>query len=74
MEPSCPRPVLVTDRDDEIGADHPFRLILGDLATAPTVHRIGVLPLSERGVGRLASVSGRDAKFLYRLTGATPTS
>jgi DNA-binding CsgD family transcriptional regulator/tetratricopeptide (TPR) repeat protein len=67
-------PVLfvVTYRDDEIGADHPLRLLLGDLATAPTVHRISVHPLSEKAVQRLVAGSGRDATALYRLTGGNP--
>ena len=56
--------VVVTYRDDEIGADHPLRLVLGDLATAPAVHRIGVRPLSEAAVQRLAAGSGRDAATL----------
>jgi DNA-binding CsgD family transcriptional regulator len=67
-------PVLfvVTYRDDEIGADHPLRLVLGDLATAPAVHRIGVRPLSEAAVQRLAAGSDRDAAALHRLTGGNP--
>src|SRR5215216_66367 len=67
-------PVLfvVTYRDDEIGADHPLRLVLGDLATAPAVHRIGIRPLSEVAVQRLAAGSGRDAAALHRLTGGNP--
>ena len=67
-------PVLfvVTYRDDEIGADHPLRLVLGDLATASTVHRIGVRPLSEAAVQLMAAGSGRDAAILHRLTGGNP--
>jgi DNA-binding CsgD family transcriptional regulator len=63
---------VVTYRDDEIGADHPLRLVLGDLATAPAVHRISVRPLSEEAVQRLAAGSGRDAATLYRLTAGNP--
>jgi DNA-binding CsgD family transcriptional regulator len=63
---------IVTYRDDEIGADHPLRLVLGDLATAPAVHRIGVRPLSEPAVQRLAAGSGRDAATLHRLTRGNP--
>ncbi len=67
-------PVLfvVTYRDDEIGADHPLRLVLGDLATAPAVQRISIRPLSEAAVRRLAERSGRDATTLHRLTGGNP--
>jgi predicted ATPase/DNA-binding CsgD family transcriptional regulator len=64
--------VVVTYRDDEIGADHPLRLVLGDLATASTVDRLRVAPLSEEAVQRLAQGSGRDATTLHRLTGGNP--
>src|SRR5919107_491847 len=64
--------VVVTYRDDEIGADHPLRLILGDLATAPAVQRISIRPLSEEAVQQLAAGSGRDATALHRLTGGNP--
>jgi DNA-binding CsgD family transcriptional regulator len=67
-------PVLfvVTYRDDEIGADHPLRLVLGDLATAPAVHRLSLPPLSEKATERLANISGRDVAALHRLTGGNP--
>src|SRR5215213_8602682 len=67
-------PVLfvVTYRDDEIGADHPLRLVLGDMATAPAVYRISLRPLSEAAVQQIASGTGRDAAALYRLTGGNP--
>ena len=64
--------VIVTYRDDEIAADHPLRLVLGDLATAPAVHRLGLRPLSEPAVQRLVADSGRDAASLHRLTGGNP--
>jgi DNA-binding CsgD family transcriptional regulator len=63
---------VVTYRDDEIGPNHPLRLVLGDLATAPAVHRIGVAPLSEEAVQRMAADSGRDAAALHQLTGGNP--
>src|SRR5215216_2630358 len=64
--------VVVTYRDDEIGANHPLRLVLGDLATAPAVRRISVRPLSQEAVQRLAAGSGRDATSVFRLTGGNP--
>src|SRR5215213_10124813 len=64
--------VIVTYRDDEIGADHPLRMVLGDLATASTVQRISLRPLSEEAVQRLAQGSDRDATTLHRLTGGNP--
>ena len=60
---------VVTYRDDELMPAHPLRLALGDLATAPTVHRISLPALSEAAVRILAVESGGDAAALYRLTG-----
>lgn len=64
--------LVVTYRDDEIGPDHPLRLVLGDLATAPTVQRITLRPLSEEAVQRLTDGTGVDAVVLYGLTGGNP--
>jgi DNA-binding CsgD family transcriptional regulator len=64
--------VIVTYRDDEIGRDHPLRLLLGDLATSPTVHRLSVRPLSEEAVRTVAAGSGQDSATLHRLTGGNP--
>ncbi|MFN8679506.1 MAG: LuxR C-terminal-related transcriptional regulator [Thermomicrobiales bacterium] len=63
---------IVTYRDDEIGPDHPLRLILGDLATAQSIHRMTLHPLSADAVQQLADGSGRDTDALYRLTGGNP--
>jgi DNA-binding CsgD family transcriptional regulator len=63
---------VITYRDDEIGPTHPLRLLLGDLATAPTVHRLGLTPLSEAAVRLMAKGTGRDAVSLHRLTGGNP--
>jgi DNA-binding CsgD family transcriptional regulator len=63
---------VVTYRDDELGTSHPLRLVLGDLATAPTVHRITLSPLSKDAVQRLAEGSKRDPSALLRLTGGNP--
>src|SRR5690349_2202666 len=64
--------LVVTYRDDEIGIDHPLRLVLGDLATASTVHRITLPPLTADAVGRVAAGVGGDAAALHRLTGGNP--
>jgi DNA-binding CsgD family transcriptional regulator len=63
---------VITYRDDELGDNHPLRLILGDLATAPDVHRMTVQPLSVDAVRHLADGSGREAAMLHRLTGGNP--
>lgn len=64
--------LVITYRDDEIGPDHPLRLVLGDLATAPTVQRITLRPLSEEAVQHLTAGTGVDAGALHQLTGGNP--
>ena len=64
--------VLVTYRDDEVGQTHPLRIVTGDLATAPMVHRIVLHPLSAAAVETLAVDSGMDPTALYRRTGGNP--
>lgn len=61
--------VVVTLRSDELGGDHPVRQVLGDLATARSVRRLSVPPLSEAAVAELAVPAGRDAAWLYAVTG-----
>jgi predicted ATPase len=68
--------LVVTYRDDEVGATHPFRTVMGDLATGTDVRRMTLLPLSEHAVQRLAAsyVAGRhlDPAALHRQTGGNP--
>ncbi len=64
--------LVVTYRDDEIGSDHLLRRVLGDLATASTVHRITLPPLSEDAVRHITAETGEDAAALHRLTGGNP--
>jgi DNA-binding CsgD family transcriptional regulator len=60
--------LVVTYRNDELGARHPLRLVIGDLPRQST-HRIVVSPLSESAVNQLAEHAGRAANDLYRITG-----
>lgn len=64
--------LIATYRDDEVGATHPVRVLLGDLATAPTVRRMTLPLLSESAVRELAGASGVDPALLYRHTGGNP--
>ncbi len=64
--------LIATYRDDELGARHPLRLLLGDLATSPAVRRIAPPPLSAGGVQQLAGGHHRDAAALQRHTGGNP--
>ena len=64
--------LIVTYRDESLGAADPLRIALGDLATQRSVRRIGLAPLSADAVRVLAGDQGLDAAALYRLTGGNP--
>ncbi len=66
--------VLVTFREDELGADHPLRIVLGDVATQRATRRMLVPPLSADAVRALAEAGSPqvDAAELYRVTGGNP--
>jgi DNA-binding CsgD family transcriptional regulator/tetratricopeptide (TPR) repeat protein len=64
--------VVATYRDDELGAGHPLRAVLGDLATAAGCERVHVPPLSPEGVRALAAGSAVDPDRLHRATGGNP--
>lgn len=64
--------VVGTYRDDEVGAQHPLRVVLGDLATSPDVHRLSLQALSIASVGELARGSGLDPVELHRRTSGNP--
>lgn len=64
--------LIVTYRDDEVGANHPLRLVLGDLATTKALRRLSLAPLSPDGIRALAAGSRVDPSVLYRLTGGNP--
>jgi hypothetical protein len=63
--------LIVTYRDDEVGVDHPLRLVLGDLPQR-SVARLRLPPLSPAAVDTLAERAGRDPQDLYRITAGNP--
>ena len=67
-----PALVFATYRDDELGADHPLRVVLGDLATQRATRRMRLPPLSQKAVQALAVQRGLDAGELHRVTGGNP--
>jgi DNA-binding CsgD family transcriptional regulator len=69
---SLPVLLLVSYRDDEIGAQHPLAVARGDLAGVEALTRIGLAPLSRDAVAELATGSGVNADELHRLTGGNP--
>jgi DNA-binding CsgD family transcriptional regulator/tetratricopeptide (TPR) repeat protein len=66
-----PAMLIVTYRDDEVGADHPLRGVLGALPQG-VVRRARPRPLSEAAVAELARRAGRPATGLRELTGGNP--
>jgi len=64
--------LIATYRDDEVGPKHPFRVVLGDLATAPGIKRMRLTGLSEHTVAEMAAGTGLNAAELHRLTGGNP--
>ena len=63
--------IIVTYRDDEVSADHPLRLVLGDLPHR-SVARLRLPPLSEAGVHTLSERAGRKIEDLHSVTGGNP--
>ena len=61
--------LLASYRDDEIGATHPMRRLLGAL---PGAARLSMAPLSAEAVRQLASGRARDAAALHRASGGNP--
>jgi DNA-binding CsgD family transcriptional regulator len=68
--PDLPAVLVVTYRDDEVGADHPLRRLLGAFAGGP-VRRLTPRPLSEAAVGAMAGAD-LDAGTVHLLTGGNP--
>jgi DNA-binding CsgD family transcriptional regulator/tetratricopeptide (TPR) repeat protein len=64
--------LVATYRDEELGDDHPLRLVLGDLATQRATRRMRLPPLSEEAVRAWARPREVDAAELYRVTGGNP--
>ncbi|MEJ7567029.1 MAG: AAA family ATPase [Gaiellaceae bacterium] len=63
--------VIATFRDD-LDRMHPLRIVLGELATRPTVSRVALEPLSKASVAELAAAADVDARELHRQTGGNP--
>jgi DNA-binding CsgD family transcriptional regulator len=64
--------LVVTFRDDELGPQHPVRLLAGDLASSALVRRLRLAPLSRQAVAVLAGPHGLDPVALYERTGGNP--
>ena len=67
-----PALLLATYRDDELGPQHPLRLLLGDLATSTAMRRLTLAPLSVAAVRLLAAEGLVDVEKLHQQTGGNP--
>lgn len=63
--------LAISYRNDEVGAQHPLRFVIGDLPRAST-RRMTLAPLTESAVAQLARESGRTSKDLHAITGGNP--
>jgi DNA-binding CsgD family transcriptional regulator/tetratricopeptide (TPR) repeat protein len=59
-------------RVDEVGNDHPLRVVLGQLATSPAVRRIHLEGLSRGSVARLCELTDLDPAELHARTNGNP--
>ena len=64
--------IVISYRGDEIGRTHPLSVLLGDLATSPSVRRLAVDRLSRGAVAELAWGRDLDPDELHRVTGGNP--
>lgn len=64
--------LIVTYRDDELGPQHPLRIVLGDLITSTAARRMSLSPLSKEGVHKMIGVRALDPAALHDLTGGNP--
>src|SRR5262249_56723791 len=62
--------ILATFRSEEVSADHPLTVVMGDLAALPGVVRMQLPVLSAQGVKELLDDAGSalDAGEVYRRT------
>ena len=61
--------LVITYRDDEVGVDHPLRVVVGQLGGLPSTHRVSVPRLSRDALVRLAEGTDIDVDRLDELTG-----
>ena len=64
--------LVVTYRENEVTADHPLRMVLGDLATSAGSAWLASAPLSLEAIRALAAPEGASPEELYQRTGGNP--
>ncbi len=68
----APALLVLTVREEEVGPEHPLRVVLGDLSGLAHLRRIPLLPLSEAAVRRMVAGVNVDSIALHRRTGGNP--
>ncbi len=63
--------LVMTYREDEVGAGHPLSQVIGDLPQS-SVHRIPLAPLTENAVAKLDVRGLYNAPQLHAITGGNP--
>jgi DNA-binding CsgD family transcriptional regulator/tetratricopeptide (TPR) repeat protein len=69
---TVPALVVVSHRDEELDAESPFRVVVGELAGQPALTRMSVAPLTVHAVSQLAQRHHVDVDELYRKTAGNP--
>ena len=69
---SVPALVVASYRDDELDVADPLRIVLGELATSPSISRMKLSGLSPAAVAELAEPYGADADELFAKTAGNP--
>jgi DNA-binding CsgD family transcriptional regulator/tetratricopeptide (TPR) repeat protein len=64
--------VIGAVRDDEVGASHPLRSLLGDAARSPDATATSLRPLSTDAIATLIDDRPVDPAWLQRVTGGNP--
>ncbi len=64
--------VVLTYRDEELGANPQVAMLIGDLATSRALRRLVLPPLSESAIGELAQAAGLDPEQLAAMTSGNP--
>jgi hypothetical protein len=70
--PQLPLVLVLTYRDDELGAGHPLRHLLGLASGLPRVHRLRLEPLTAAAVRRLSVAADLDAAEVFAVTSGNP--
>jgi DNA-binding CsgD family transcriptional regulator len=69
---TIPALIVATYREADLAGGHPLRIVLGELATARDVERLGIEPLSPAAVADLAESHELDPDELFRKTAGNP--